>query len=593
MAGINTLLGVYEQKGEKFLNGLLNNYVIVNRQLNGSFFGMSTTPEGGMRFYKKGGEITLIDRILMKYYDRAMAQMESTPAEIRASIPSNYLFGMEYADVRESDECAYPRNCLTLSYIQVLDQNGNGRYVHEKQLLDKWAQKLGVEPPPILFAGYLDPEQKSKILDFVYSPVSEQLERFKSVSFTTHVLNILGASLGEGATIDEIVFRFYPDQNSDDGVTLAKVIDPVFAELVKDNDAQPKKVPNDYLYLIIIDLMNFIEMYSLKDLMSVSDKSKSFEENYVALVDKIYVDFIDKFKYKYLDVTLQLPDFMQRPEFDVNAEMVRSEKVRELISVCPTFKEIYKILLNFFRKKKNKPSGLFNSNLVLQFNRLVDKIRNVVIGTDVSESYFPSFYQFTGSISEDFDHMGSLTVKQQYDKFRKSQKVNIIVDYFQPLTNDHINSARLMQGKNHLPVVFVLLNSRETCRKHPFKSGTVKRVLQLAKAEFGDLIAEVVSIDSNSINSIIAALHPKYQPVLWGASKSRMNDYLLQLDFAKNKRVVYNIGKNFKLIELPINVNSERVIELIRDEKYQAYKDYVPKSAHSEFFNLRAEVADK
>lgn len=592
MAGINTLFGVYEQKGDKFLRGLLNNYVIINKQLNGSFFGMSMPKDGNMRFFKKGGEITLIDRILMKYYDRAMAQMESVGPEVRASIPDNLLFGMEYVSPSSNEDASVPTNCLTLSYIQIIDPAGQHKYVHEKESLNKWAAKLGINPAPILFSGYLSEDQKSKVLDFVYTPQEKLLQEFKAKSFTSHILEILGSKMTDDENIDEIVFRFYKDENSDDDVTLAKVIDPVFAELSKGEDTA-QKVPNDYLYLIIIDLMNFIEMYSVKDLMSVSDKTKTFEENYVALIDKIYVDFIEKFKYKYLDVTLVLPEFMRKPEFDISEERIRSEQVRELVKVCPTFKEIYKILLNFFRKKKNKPTGMFNTHLVLQFNKLVDKIRKVVIGTDVSESYFPNFYQFTGSISEEFDHMSSLTIKQRYDKYKKSQKVNIIVDYFQPITNDHVNSARLMQSKNRLPVVLVLVNARNRNQRLPISPKTAKRLTQLVKAEYGDLIIDVIDINVNSVDSIVSALHPKYQPMLWGTSKNRMNDYLLQMDFAKNKRIVYNISKNFKLMELPINVNCEKVLDMIRTEKYQAYKDYVPKSIHSEFFNLRSEVADK
>ena len=592
MAGINTLSGIYAQKGDAFLKGLLNSHVIISRQLNGSYFGMSLPLDEKMRFYKKGGEITIIDRILMKYYDRAIAHMESVSPSVRMSIPQNLLFGMEYFNSGDSEDGISPSNCLTLSYVQILDPNGAHEFVHEKETLDKWADMLGVDRPPVLFSGYLTEDQKAAVLDIVYSPQDKLYSEFKSKSFTTRILDILGASLSEGETIDGIIFRFYSEGEGEGDAVLAKMLDPVFAEMSHSDD-QDKKVPNDYLYLIIIDLMNFIETYSLKDLMAVSDKSKPFEENYVALIDKIYMDFINRFKYKYLDVSLQLPEFMRRKEFDINVDMIRSQDVRDMVGVCDTFKEIYKILLNFFRKKRNRPTGIFNSNLVLQFNKLVDKIKNVVIGSDMSESYFPSFYEYTGSISEEFDFMSSLTVKQRYDKYRKSQKVNIIVDYFQPPTNDHVNAAKLMYGKNKLPVVFVLLDAKTRGPKHPFNTKTVRRLLQLVRAEHGGIIADVVEIGAGTVDSVISALHPKYQPILWGSSKNRMNDYLLQIDFAKNKRIVYNVSKNFKLIELPINVNSQRVIDLIRDEKYQAYKDYVPKSIHSEFFNLRADAMNK
>ena len=104
MAGINTLFDVYEQKGDAFLKRLLNEYVIINKKLSGSFFGVSVGPDSVMRFYKKGGEITKIDRILMRYYDKAISQMESLTSEVLTAIPENYVFGMEYVNSSEDDE---------------------------------------------------------------------------------------------------------------------------------------------------------------------------------------------------------------------------------------------------------------------------------------------------------------------------------------------------------------------------------------------------------------------------------------------------------------------------------------------------------
>jgi hypothetical protein len=156
-----------------------------------------------------------------------------------------------------------------------------------------------------------------------------------------------------------------------------------------------------------------------------------------------------------------------------------------------------------------------------------------------------------------------------------------------------VNAAKLMRTKNKLPVVLILVKSKSKNSKYPFDPKTALRLARLVAAEHADLIIDVVEIDVNSVDSVISKLHPKYQPILWGTSKNRMNDYLLQMDFAKNKRITYNISRNFKLIELPINVNSQKVIDLVRNDDFRAYKEYVPRAIHSEFFNLRADAADK
>ena len=61
MAGINNLKEVYEKKGESFLNGLLNSYVIVNEKLDGTFFGVKKTTSDQLKYFKKSGEITYVD----------------------------------------------------------------------------------------------------------------------------------------------------------------------------------------------------------------------------------------------------------------------------------------------------------------------------------------------------------------------------------------------------------------------------------------------------------------------------------------------------------------------------------------------------
>ena len=192
MAGINTLSGIYNQKGDEFLKNLLNNYVIISKQLNGSYFGVSVSEDGKFKFYKKGGEITAIDRILMKFYDRAITQMESVSPAILNTIPENLVFGMEYFNTQDVEEGISMSNCLTLSYIQVISVTDAPKFIHDKEILDKWADKLGINRPPVLFSGHLSDDQKSALLELVYTPAEKLRETFRSKSFTIHLLNILG-----------------------------------------------------------------------------------------------------------------------------------------------------------------------------------------------------------------------------------------------------------------------------------------------------------------------------------------------------------------------------------------------------------------
>jgi len=237
MAGINNLKEVYEKKGEAFLSNLLNSYVIINEKLDGTLFGIKKNKNDQFKYFKKAGEISYVDRVLMKYYNSAISYFESLPEEKRQRIPANFYFGFEYftrGDLDGRRRRSLPKNGLVLSYIHKLDDSGTpAATVQNKEQLDRWADYLGVERPPILFEGKLNDEQKTAILEFVYSPSEELTKKFKTHSFTKYIISILKGEanpLEEELDLDTLIFRFYDEssENAEEQVFLAKLVDPMF-----------------------------------------------------------------------------------------------------------------------------------------------------------------------------------------------------------------------------------------------------------------------------------------------------------------------------------------------------------------------------
>ena len=145
MAGLNHLKEVYDKKGEDFLSNLLNNYVIINESVNGTFFGVKKNKTDQFKYFKKAGEITYVDRVLMKYYEPAIRYFESMSLEKKQRIPSNFYFGFEYFTNSDSFSSKYdslPKNNLVLSYIHKLDDSGQIiSTVQHKEQLDKWTDR--------------------------------------------------------------------------------------------------------------------------------------------------------------------------------------------------------------------------------------------------------------------------------------------------------------------------------------------------------------------------------------------------------------------------------------------------------------------
>ena len=73
MAGLSHIKDLYQKKGKEFVSDLLNKHVIVNEKMDGAFFGIRKNCESGeIEFYKKGGKLSYVDRVLSRYYEPAI-----------------------------------------------------------------------------------------------------------------------------------------------------------------------------------------------------------------------------------------------------------------------------------------------------------------------------------------------------------------------------------------------------------------------------------------------------------------------------------------------------------------------------------------
>ncbi len=106
-----------------------------------------------------------------------------------------------------------------------------------------------------------------------------------------------------------------------------------------------------------------------------------------------------------------------------------------------------------------------------------------------------------------------------------------------------------------------------------------------------DLIKDIKLVSSDSIKDIMGEILPQYSPVLWGSAEKKIKDYVLQLDYLKRRNVNLRISKDFKLVQLPNYLESNKVREMIFSNDFNSFKESVPKCVKSEFFNLNKEIS--
>lgn len=600
MAGINNLREIYEKKGKTFLNSLLNHYVIINEKLDGAFFGIKKGKEDNFKYFKKSGEISYVDRVLMKYYNPAISYFNSMSPEKRNRIPSNFYFGFQYFTRGEANEQglkSVPKNNLILSYIHRLDDDGNiVKTVQNKEQLDKWADYLEVERPPIIFEGKLNDEQRADILEFLYTPLDQLNDKFRTKSFTKYILSTLtdDTFITGSRDIDTIIFRFYDtaSENPDESVFLAKIMDPVFQQRLADNETKENN-SQDYIWLIILDLMNHIELYNIDELSKTASVGSTFDEKYLILINKIYKDFIQAYKSKYKGLMLDVPEYLRRPEFSLDLSLVNDPEVISSIAHNETYTEIYKILLNFFRRPRKKTNaGFFTPELLTQLNLVIKKIKNIIMGDAVYEGLFPSFKEFIGA------SVGSGIVSEQESVKRRASKhkikpINILIGKFQPISIGHIKAAQKLNAENGHKTMFIAVKGKEQTKSSPFTLKQTKTMLSKVQQEYSNDIIDTAIIPSGQIEEVIDVIQSNYRPILWGTSEKRINDFAIQMDHIKKRRIPMKFMDDFKLIELPTYVTSAELIGLINSSDFQEFKKKVPNSIASEFFNLKNELERK
>lgn len=640
MSGISHLYDIYNKKGKDFVEKLFNSYVTVNEKMDGSAFVFERDVETGkFIFYKRDqrNPITMVDRTLMKYYEKPILYIEALPAHIIKEIPRGWRFGLEYFSNSSPVEIAYdrvPKNNLILSYVKPKGDS-DAEQITDKENLDMWADLIGVERPPIIFQGILSKEQKDKILDFLRTPFDELVNEYKTRSFVRFILSVLNPEIESSALNDDldkpiegIVFRFSSDADKDNGgeVLLSKMVDPVFTEMAKSKSSKKsEQKPSDFLGITILDVMNFILD---KGIESFRVNGDSEDERYISFISDVFSKFLEEYGYKYKGSDFQEPDYLKKDEFRLNRDMIRDPRVMKWIEEDDSYESLFKLILNSFRKIKKRAGGIITPGIIDQFNMLVSDIDGVVRKKKLvkaNESDIPSFLDFkknnlsAGNLDhltlegdeadENFDdHFYSyndfITALETIDSVDKPkvetkpiddesvksdqkvkkgdlQKVNLIVGRFQPFHNGHMKMVDVLMDKNGLPsIVAVVHPGHNKSGNSPFDSTLVSKYMESLINEAPQKIQGYFIVNRGLLGPICSrAKELGYLPVSIGSGEDRSEDYNKQFDFLK--KLGSDFPESIELVETPRKNSGSEIRGYLDNEDFLAFKKSVPQSVSS------------
>lgn len=635
MAGINHLYDIYNKKGSDFVDQLFNQFVTINEKMDGSAFSFERDRETGkFKFYRRDqrNPITLIDRTLMKYYEKPIQYIESLPPSILEKIPRGWRFGLEYFASRKPVEISYdrlPKNNLILSYVHKISDTGKiETTIQDKSKLDSWADILGVERPPIIFQGILDEDQKSNLLEFLNTPFKELVEKFKTQSFVRFVISTLNPDLEKTALNDNldkdvegIVFRF-GDPEKEGETVLAKMVDPIFTEIAKEKfaDKQSQK-PSDFLGITLLDVMNFILE---KGLDEFNVEGETDDERYISFMSDVFVKFLDEYADKYKGTDFEEPEYLQKDDFRLNRDKVKDKRVLKYVEKDSSFESLYKLILNSFRKIKTRAGGIVTSGMKDQLNLLIQDIKDYIKKPKkVNESKFVSFGEFRKELTPNVDYIQEESDETEnsdnpfysFDEFitkletidsenipdnielieeekkKDRMPVNVIMGRFQPFHSGHLNMAKELKEKNgHPSVAIVVYPGHNKSGKSPFDEATIKRYMD-AVVDNNKEIESYIIMNRGLLGSGVAKLiEMGYDPILIGAGEDRIEDYKKQVDYLKMSDIKDQISDDLKLKETPRVTSATDVRKALADGDFSKFKKMVPKEVANMFNDLVTSV---
>jgi len=433
------LTNIYKEVGQQFVNDLFKDYLLVTEKLSGSSFAFEKHGDQ-IQFFKGNSKmpINIVDRTLMMYYEPAIQYiLKQTEGHIQ-DLPDHWRFCFQYFVHNQPGAIKYdnlPDNNLILTHIQVKNSKGKiAKVIEDPRVLRDWASAFQVTPLIPIFSGYLKEEQKRKIREFLSTPREDQMEVFGTSSFAKYLIGCLNPTIDKTTLqndldkpIDSIIFKFYrPGTNQ---TFTAKMIDPYTQMLMKDKEpVDLRRAPADINEILLLDILAFIEERGLRAgelLMNTP------QERYIELVNNLFNDYTTKRGTDLKKLDIQKADFAKGPEFDVNLDLIKNSRTKEILQKSDSLKNLYKIMLGSLRKKRNpkRIGAVMTASVIDDFNKMVSKISDS-INKEISKEFTTFGEYLNNKVDEEVNHkdLEELVVEERvlnYNEFINLGKVVI------------------------------------------------------------------------------------------------------------------------------------------------------------------------
>lgn len=359
-------------------NTLLKQRCLVTEKIQASSFHVRNA-DTGYDYYKSGSRTPMnkVDRTIVRYYENAIDYFKSIPQDVREDMPKDWKFGFDYMTEKRTIDIQYdtlPKNNLILTHIQVLnptDPTQIKKVIRDPKILEKWANILEVQSPPIVFDGVLDSNQKDQLVELLEMNDQAFSNVFETNSFTRKLYNIFNRMLNKTALnegldgeIDSLIVSFIDNKNIKN-FKLGRF------DRVEEKDREA----SDMYQITILDLVEYMTQFNMDEVKLVEEDT---DLRYIELVSEIFNQYMSKNAVKYIGAEFDSAGFSSKKGFELNKDFIKNEGTIKLIQ-NDDLMELFKIMLGSFRKKRTKETKIINADLMNQMNEIVEKIEASVL----------------------------------------------------------------------------------------------------------------------------------------------------------------------------------------------------------------------
>lgn len=372
------LINIDQVDGEKFLSKLKDRELIVYEDIQGSKIWVNWDGRNwNIRPKSVTSEpISMIDLAMQRFYNHAYLYFSTLPVSVGELVNKHWHFCFEYFSDNQPANIKYdrvPKNKLILTCIY----KGGKRYTCDIDEIEEYARLFDTDKIPVIYRGVLSHKQLMLLNYFIHTSPKDLEFVFGETNFAEFFYKILNPAhknsflMNSGTfqeNLEKVLIRLIDGKDEEMSFSL---LNPIYKKVSQDIDT-------DFVDVYSLILVNFMQFCHTLMMDTITCKGKTYEQCYIDMICRLYNLYMAKTSQDLMNFQFTIPPFFNQDKFKINRELIVNPTTINWLNKNDKLEYIFKVLLSSLQKPKKKPIGIFTTQTIVTYNKLVEKIQNKI-----------------------------------------------------------------------------------------------------------------------------------------------------------------------------------------------------------------------